>query len=176
MLNHIQHALQKLESQESNQITPFTDQDDNDDSDDEDPNLEDDIDSPSSQVASAVALDRSRFEEKALTSFLAGFDFKDYSPDLILELSNYLLDFLISTIQKEVIGQFDHELITFNAIYAMEFEAKSFKSPGLVSQAYSAIIYIFQLIIVEASSLGKGIFLFIFSLFILYYIILYLIY
>jgi hypothetical protein len=171
MLNHIQHTLHKLESQGSNQIIPFTDGDDNDDSDDEDPNLEDEIDSPSSQVASAVALDRSRFEEKALTSFLAGFDFQDYSSDLVMELSTYLLDFLISSIQKEVIGQFDHELITFHAAYAMELEAKSFKSPGLISQAYSAIIYIFQLIVVEASSLGKGM-----SFYILYYIIFYILY
>ena len=155
MLNHIQHAVQKLESQGSNQIAPFTDGDDNDDSDDEDPNLDDDLNS-SSHVASAVALDRAKFEEKALTSFLGGFDFKDYSQDLVIELSNYLLDFLISIIQKEVIGQFDHELVTFHAIYAMDMEAKSFKSPGLISQAYSSMIYIFQLIVVEASSLGKG--------------------
>ena len=156
ILNHIQHALHKLESQESNQITLFTDSDDNDDSGDEDPNLEEDIDNPPSQVANIVALNQSKFEEKALTSFLGGFDFKDYSPDLIIELSGYLLDFLISSIQKEVVGQFDHELITFHTIYAMDFEAKSFKSPGLISQAYSAMIYIFQLIVVEASSIGKG--------------------
>ena len=60
--------------------------------------------------------------------------------------------------QKEVIGQFDHELITFHAIWAMNFQTRSFKSPSLISQAYSAMVYIFQLVIIEASSTGKGMF------------------
>lgn len=97
-------------------------------------------------------------EQKALDHFLKHFDFKNYPRDLVLRLSNHLLDLLISTMQKEVIGQFDHELITFHAIWAMNFQTRSFKSPSLISQAYSAMVYIFQLVIIEASSTGKGMF------------------
>jgi hypothetical protein len=165
MLNQIQQCIHQLESQDSTPITLFDEDNEDYDSDDEDPNLEDDLDSQPSQPTSQVTLGQPRsqvnpegLENKALDHFLEQFDFKNYSKDLVIKLSSHLLDLLISTIQKEVIGQFDHELITFHAIWAMNFQTKSFKPPSLISQAYSAMIYIFQLIVIEASSIGKGIF------------------
>ena len=171
-MDQIQQCIHRLEGQDSTPISLFDENDEDYDSDDEDPNLEDDLGSQPNQLTSQVTLGRSGSqanppgqEEKALEDFLEQFDFKKYSKDLVIKLSSHLLDLLISTIQKEVIGQFDHELITFHAIWAMNFETKSFKSPSLISQAYSAMVYIFQLVIVEASSIGKGMFI----ILILYY-------
>jgi hypothetical protein len=95
-------------------------------------------------------------EQKAQEAFLEQFDFHDYSSEVITRLAGDLLEFLVSTLEKDAISQFDHELITFNAIIAMDFHAKSFKSPGVISQAYSALIYLFQLVVVEAASQAAG--------------------
>ena len=182
-MDQIQQCIHRLEGQDSTPISLFDENDEDYDSDDEDPNLEDDLGSQPNQLTSQVTLGRSGSqanppgqEEKALEDFLEQFDFKKYPKDLVIKLSSHLLDLLVSTIQKEVIGQFDHELITFHAIWAMNFETKSFKSPSLISQAYSAMVYIFQLVIVEASSISKGMFIILilyYSLLFLFFIFLY---
>ena len=44
-------------------------------------------------------------EDEALDAFFEGFNFHDYSSELLTRLSEQLLNFLVTTMQKEVTGQ-----------------------------------------------------------------------
>jgi hypothetical protein len=131
------------------------------DSEDLDGDLEsselDDSNEPSVNIGPTSTIHRGTHflkEEEALEAFREGFDFHEYSSELLTRLSDQLFNFLVTTMEKEVIGQFDHELLAFTAIMSMDFRDKAFKAPGVIAQAYSALIYYFQLVVVEAASAG----------------------
>jgi hypothetical protein len=94
-------------------------------------------------------------EDTALKEFEEKFNFLQYPPNWIVRLGKNMIEFLACSLRKEAIGAFDHELIAFSAIISMDFHTKTFKSPGVISQAYSAIIYCFQLVAIEVSSQGE---------------------
>jgi hypothetical protein len=91
-------------------------------------------------------------EAAALEAFNQGFAYGDYAPQLIHQLSKQLLEFLTTTMEKVAESAFDHELLSFLAVSSMDFHAKAFKAPGLLAQDHSALIYYFQLVLIEYSS------------------------
>jgi hypothetical protein len=170
MLKEIQSSLDQMLGQDSASILLVEDSDDDYDSDimsegadlsteatDQEPAWEYEESSTAGPIAGPIAGPRSAMqfssEDLAIEHMLENFDFQHYASRAVIQLSGQLLQFLISTLQKEAELQFDHELLAFLAMISMDFKAKSFKAPGVVAQAYSAMIYYFQLVIIEASIL-----------------------
>jgi hypothetical protein len=158
LLQDIQATLDRLLEDSTTTIQLFEDDSDNYDSD----GLPEDIEISSEPAETAWEWDEptqsaapSQYpsEAEALKSIQKDFTYGDYHPGQFQQLGEQLLDFLITTMQKDSHHALDHELLSFLAIHSMDFDTQSFKSPGLVGQGHSALIYYFQLMIIEHSSL-----------------------
>jgi hypothetical protein len=148
--------LQKIKALLEKMPTTFTGQEYLEASSD-DYDSDDSASEPETASTTTATTSTSKLEPAALSEYIDKFNFQIYSKQSISKLSQLLLYFFILTMKKDATNQFDHELLSYVSLISMDQQAKSFKAPGHIAQAYSAIIYYFQCIVIEAATQKLGV-------------------